>query len=444
MTKFILNPYNQELDLTKKDHLRLYIDGYAGLREGVKFNGKSENYPSFVKLIGKRMEEIRVKECLQIATEWETSGTNPEFLVEARILNLFDTNGATKAQINHHVGLIWADTDKDQTDKLPIMVDTKLRDNAELDKIRNFLRLKHAMFGSLLWNSLTSSFQLEIVRQDQENFREGNEYDGVKLWYFIRAHVNPTTTIGASGFKDEIESATMSIFKDDVKAYNTWFDDKRKAIIKEEGEGKYNEYIQSVFRTYLTLKNTEFVDTIKAKKREWSNGRKPDTYSYRDVMKLARTTFNNLNAEKGWKNPHDDNKEKEAKINDDPKFLALTAQIEKLEKAINAKKGNNSNNGDGNNRTGWRYQNPDNKTELVRNNKTHKWCDKDCHPQPQWCSRPNCMNKADYKKAMENKQKANVGQNNKFSNNFKVALSAIVSDEDYKALETQFFSKAGK
>ena len=66
------------------------------------------------------------------------------------------------------------------------------------------------------------------------------------------------------------------------------------------------------------------------------------------------------------------------------------------------------------------------------------------HPQPQWCSRPNCMNKADYKKAMENKQKANVGQNNKFSNNFKVALSAIVLDEDYKALETQFFSKAGK
>ena len=231
-----------ELDLTKKDHLRLYIDGCAGLREEVKFDGKSENYPSFVKLIGKQMEEIRVKECLQIATEWDTTGTNPEFPVEARILNLFDTNGATKAQINHHVGLIWADTDKDQTDELPITVDTKPRDDAELDKIRNFLRLKHAMFGSLLWNSLTSSFQLEIVGQDKENFREGNKYDGVKLWYFIRAHVNPTTTIRASSFKDEIKSAIISTFKDDVKAYNTWFDDKRKAIIKEEGEGKYNEY----------------------------------------------------------------------------------------------------------------------------------------------------------------------------------------------------------
>ena len=36
------------------------------------------------------------------------------------------------------------------------------------------------------------------------------------------------TTTGASGFKDEIESATMSTFKDDVKAYNNWFDDKKK------------------------------------------------------------------------------------------------------------------------------------------------------------------------------------------------------------------------
>ena len=164
---------------------------------------------------------------------------NPEFPVEAKILDLFDTNGATKAQIDHHVGLIWAETDKDHTNELPIIVNTKPGDNTALNKVRNSLRLKHAMFGSLLWNSLTSSFQLEIVGQDKENFREENEYAGVKLWYFIRAHVNPSKTSGASGFKNEIESATMSTFKDDVKAYNTWFDDKRKVIIKEDlQEGK--------------------------------------------------------------------------------------------------------------------------------------------------------------------------------------------------------------
>ena len=34
-TTFILNPYDQELDLTKKDHLRLYLDGCTGLKEEV-------------------------------------------------------------------------------------------------------------------------------------------------------------------------------------------------------------------------------------------------------------------------------------------------------------------------------------------------------------------------------------------------------------------------
>ena len=53
------------------------------------------------------------------------------------------------------------------------------------------------------------------------------------------------------------------------------------------------------------------------------------------------------------------------------------------------------------------------------------------------------MNKADFKKAMDNKRKAD-NQGSKYPNDFKVALSAIVSDEDYKALEAQFFDKAGK
>ena len=122
--------------------------------------------------------------------------------------------------------------------------------------------------------------------------------------------------------------------------------------------------------------------------------------------------------------------------------------MKKLEKAIKSSGGagdsNKGNSANGVTRTGWRYQNPENKTELERNDKTYKWCNKDCHPQPQWCPRKNCMNKADYKRAMEEKNKAEGGEANKISNDFKVALSAIMSDADYKALESQFFGKAGK
>ena len=64
-----------------------------------------------------------------------------------------------------------------------------------------------------------------------------------------------------------------------------------------------------------------------------------------------------------------------------------------------------------------------------------------------WCNRPNCMNRADYKRHMEDKEKSeNKGGDSKdnISNDFRVALAAITTAEDYKALEEQFFSKAGK
>ena len=57
----------------------------------------------------------------------------------------------------------------------------------------------------------------------------------------------------------------------------------------------------------------------------------------------------------------------------------------------------------------------------------------------------NCLNKADFKKKMdESRNKKNEGEQRQFSDDFKVALAAITSGEDYKALEEQFFGKAGK
>ena len=66
--------------------------------------------------------------------------------------------------------------------------------------------------------------------------------------------------------KDMIESAKLSDFSNDVIKFNTWFDDTRKSIIKEEGSGRYNEYLISLFKTYLGCTNTEFVESVKDEK----------------------------------------------------------------------------------------------------------------------------------------------------------------------------------
>ena len=58
-----------------------------------------------------------------------------------------------------------------------------------------------------------------------------------------------------------------------------------------------------------------------------------------------------------------------------------------------------------------------------------------------WCGYPNCLPREEFaaKKEMEREGKTSVGSG--LSNDFKIALAAVTSDEDYKALEAQFLRK---
>ena len=133
--------------------------------------------------------------------------------------------------------------------------------------------------------------------------------------------------------------------------------DTRTSIIKEEGDGKYNEY--------LTAENTDFIDDIKDEKRKWTQGKVKKHYSFRDVMDVALNTYNNLVAEKTWTSEKGNSDKK-----DDPKFLALAAQLDEIKKFLASGKSNNSTNQQQQPCTGWRYQNPENKKEIVRNDRT--------------------------------------------------------------------------
>ena len=68
MAVFILNPYDQVLYLTIREHLKLYIFRSIGIAKEVRFNRKRENYKFFIKIVGKRMDETRVKFILKVAT----------------------------------------------------------------------------------------------------------------------------------------------------------------------------------------------------------------------------------------------------------------------------------------------------------------------------------------------------------------------------------------
>ena len=125
----------------------------------------------------------------------------------------------------------------------------------------------------MIWNSLTSAFQIEIMPHKQE-FQRGQEHDGPLLWDYIRRRVKPSTTVGASKLKDDIENKSLKDFGEDVSKYNSWFTDTREQTIREEGEG-YNEYTRSLFRAYRTSSNDDFREAIAAEKRNWTRGNFP-------------------------------------------------------------------------------------------------------------------------------------------------------------------------
>ena len=151
---------------------------------------------------------------------------------------------------------------------------------------------KHAMLGNKIWNILSSPFKIEIFGSKQE-FKRGNKYDGPLLWDFTRRRINPSTIVGASKLKDEIEGKKPSEFDNDIIKYNTWFKDTRTTIIKEGGPG-YNDFLCSMFRAYLTCKDQEFLDAIKDERRKWIQGKLSAKYIYHDLMDLGRVTLNNL------------------------------------------------------------------------------------------------------------------------------------------------------
>ena len=445
MAAFLLNPYDGNLDLSDKGDRKLYADACKGLPESNRFDGKRENYKNFVKLIEKDFKKTRVMEVLEIGVEWDSDAQTPEgkrTLKEGGSVNIFQSNRATRDQVVSHCDRVWSNSAYgDDTPTYYRRFKTTPTDSNELEKERNRTRLKHVMMGSKLWDSFTPEFKIEIMG-NREEFERGEETDGPLLWDFVRRRINPSTTVGASRLKDEIETKTLDDFDHDVVKFNSWFCDTRDLIIREEGD-KYDEYLRSLFRAYQVSNQEELRETIAAQKRKWVHGEVKPGYHFRDLMEVARVTYNNMVEDRSWNVP-----KKKGGTSDERNYLALATQIlQKVESVCESHSGNGRNrNGDGFPQYApWRFENPEGLDEKVIKGKTMKWCHSDCHPKPMWCGRKVCLNKADYlasKNKKGNPKKGGDNGENKVGQKFKLALAALTSDEDFAKLEEEFFSSS--
>merc|ERR1740124_362862 len=209
-------------------------------------------------------------EALDICTTWNaTEGIDEanRILMEHGNIDIFTSNKVSKKEVIFHCDLVWSkNTFRLDTPKYFKDFATAPTNDTTLNNALNLVKLKHIMMGTKIWNSISSAFKIEISGSKKE-FKKDQEYVGTLLWDFIRRRINPTTTVGASILKDELESKTAADLEHKITKYNTWFDDIHKAIIKEDGKDPYNEYLRSMFRAYLLCDDKEFNGAIKDEKR---------------------------------------------------------------------------------------------------------------------------------------------------------------------------------
>ena len=58
-----------------------------------------------------------------------------------------------------------------------------------------------------------------------------------------------------------------------------------------------------------------------------------------------------------------------------------------------------------------------------------------------WCGRPNFLSREKFTAKKKTEREGKTSEGSELSNDFKIALAAVTSDEDYKSLEEQFLRK---
>eukprot|EP00957_Ditylum_brightwellii_P196991 15008196-Ditylum_brightwellii.AAC.1 len=84
-------------------------------------------------------------------------------------------------------------------------------DTPALEAKRNQRKLKDVMLGNMIWDSLTSNFQIKLMTKET-NFKQGDNLNGALLWHQIVTQVNLSTKAAIGNFKDKLETEKMDNF----------------------------------------------------------------------------------------------------------------------------------------------------------------------------------------------------------------------------------------
>ena len=149
ISTFTTSPYDAILDLLKGEYCKLYLEATEGLTESNQINGKKVDYDKFSKLMGKSFKDVTVMEVLMIPTKWDNTNVDAELhkiLIKGKLMNLFNNNKVTTAQVKAKSELVWSKSKFGATTpKYHKVFVVAPVDDATLNEVRNKEKMKHVI-----------------------------------------------------------------------------------------------------------------------------------------------------------------------------------------------------------------------------------------------------------------------------------------------------------
>jgi hypothetical protein len=281
-----------------------------------------------------------------------------------------------------------------------------------------------------LSSSLTPDARNKL-QLETDKFTVHNQVDGLLMFRMIVGLAQIDTRATVSVVRNNLTRLDTKVveLEDNITSLNE-FVKSQMAILRARGETT-NDLLTNLFKGYRAVKDQSFLRFVERLQDDYNRGQDitPET-----LMEEAENKYKSLVQEDSWKQPTDQ----------DRQIVALTAQLEKLQKTKNIKRDGKKDDGDnkkgknkGNKRNNkkdknnkWRPPDQDEKQPRTINGKEYWYCPnhgKD-NKHSRWVNhKPEvCRSKPEEDKDKDKKDN-NETQN---KNQLKVASMAVLCDED--------------
>ena len=284
----LTNPYAQEIDLSSKHGLTLFLNMTNGLQEASRYDLSLDD---------------KIK-----SVYWSTVTADCTRFDFRPVMTIPDSNDKDQDLLEKHADLelenlidegntLWGVVD--------IAGDTITEDPSVLTKEIYQKRIRASAMGQYLLNTLTPEARTRInIHKNQFTYRYSDgrpDLHGPTILFLVAEIISPSSRVGAEHLEEQLKALTLADFNGDVpKALDRAEQLYQEILAIDLETGQSLRYIKILLDLLSSGTVKEFTDMIIKKKSKWQRGK---TITVKHLRKESLAMWNNLEATKKLPKP---------------------------------------------------------------------------------------------------------------------------------------------